>query len=256
MFFPISDDDRKISDPVYVTYILIAINIAVFLYQLANPDFTYGWSMIPQEITKGVDLVGDEIVRTEQGNLPVPQAPGPSIIYLTLLTSMFMHGGYAHIIGNMLYLYIFGDNVEHRFGHIPFLLFYLIAGFAGNVAQVVLDPNGVIPNLGASGAIAGVMGAYLVLFPRNQVNVIFLYTVMTIPAILVLGVWIVGQLFSTYGSIMTSAASTGGVAYAAHVAGFVAGVATALVYRPRLKSEPDSVLKRQYERDPRSRRLW
>jgi membrane associated rhomboid family serine protease len=256
MFFPISDDDRQITHPVYVTYILIAINIAVFGYQLANPDFTYGWSMIPREITKGVDLVGEEIIRTEQGNFPIPQAPGPSIIYLTLLTSMFMHGGYAHIIGNMLYLYIFGDNVEHRFGHLPFLFFYLIAGLAGSAAQVILDPNGVIPNLGASGAIAGVMGAYLVLFPRNQVNVIFLYTVMTIPAILVLGVWIVGQLFSTYGSIMTSVSSTGGVAYAAHVAGFVAGVVAALVYRPRLKSEPDSVLKRQYDRDPRSHRLW
>jgi membrane associated rhomboid family serine protease len=146
--------------------------------------------------------------------------------------------------------------VEHRFGHIPFLLFYLIAGLAGSLAQVLLDPGSVIPNLGASGAIAGVMGAYLVLFPRNQVNVVFLYSVVTIPAVLVLGVWIATQLFSTYGSIMTSTASTGGVAYAAHVAGFLAGVVAAGLWRPTLREEPDSILRRQYDRDPRTRRLW
>lgn len=256
MFFPISDDDREISSPVFVTYVLLAINVAVFAYQVSNPAFTYGWSMIPKEITTGLDLVGQAVVNTSQGSVGIPQTPGPPIIYFTLLTSMFMHGGFAHIIGNMLYLYIFGDNVEHRFGHIPFLIFYLIAGLAGNLAQVVLDPNSMIPNLGASGAIAGVMGAYLVLFPRNRVNVIFLYSVVTIPAVLVLGVWIVGQLFNTYGSIMASATAAGGVAYAAHVAGFIAGVVAAGIWRPSLREEPDSILRRQYERDPRIRRLW
>lgn len=257
MFFPISDDDREISGPVFVTYVLIAINVLVFIYQLGHPEFTYGWSMVPKEITGGIDLVGQSILETEDGQqFPLPQTPGPSIIYLTLLTSMFMHGGYAHIIGNMLYLYIFGDNVEHRFGHLPFLFFYMIAGLAGNFAQIVLDPNGMIPNLGASGAIAGVMGAYLVLFPRNRVNVIVFYTIVSMPALAVLGVWIVGQLFSTYGSIMTSTAAIGGVAYAAHVAGFLAGVIAALLWRPMVPVEPDSVLKRQYVRDPRSKRLW
>jgi membrane associated rhomboid family serine protease len=213
--------------------------------------------MIPREITGGVDLVGQTVVKTSDGQaVAIPQAPGPPIIYLTLLTSLFMHGGYAHIIGNMLYLYIFGDNVEHRFGHLPFLVFYLLAGLAGNIAQIVLDPTGMIPNLGASGAIAGVMGAYLVLFPRNRVNVIFLYTIVSMPALAVLGVWILGQMFSTYGSIMTNSTATGGVAYAAHVAGFAAGVFAALIWRPLIPTEPDSVLRRQYERDPRAKRLW
>ncbi len=253
MFFPIGDDDREISHPVYVTWILLGINIAVFLYQLSNPEFTYGWSMIPREITSGTDLVGEAIVKTPGGAMAIPLTPGPPIIYLTLLTSMFMHGGFAHIVGNMLYLYIFGDNVEHRFGSIPFLIFYLLAGVAGNVAQILLDPQGILPNLGASGAIAGIMGAYLVLFPRNRVNVVFLYMIVSIPAVLVLGVWIITQLFSTYGSIMTSSQSSGGVAYAAHVAGFVTGVLAAYAWRPTLKSEPDSVLYRQYQRDPRAR---
>jgi membrane associated rhomboid family serine protease len=257
MFFPLSDDDREITSPVYVTYVLLAVNIAVFVYQVYHPEFTYGWSMVPKEITTGVDLVETVIVRGPEGEqVAIPQSPGPPIIFLTLLTSMFMHGGYAHIIGNMLYLYIFGDNVEHRFGHLPFLIFYLLAGLAGSIAQIILDPNGVIPNLGASGAISGIMGAYLVLFPRNRVNVIFLYAIISMPAVAVLGVWIVGQLFSTYGSIMANTGAYGGVAYAAHVAGFATGFVAALVWRPAIKREPDSVLRRQYERDPRSHRLW
>ncbi len=257
MLFPISDDDRQINGPVFVTYILLVINIGVFLYQLSNPDFTYGWSMIPREITTGQDIIGTMDLELPSGErVQLPQTPGPPVIYLTLLTSMFMHGGVAHIVGNMLYLYIFGDNVEHRFGHLPFLIFYLIAGLAGSLAQIALNPNGLIPNLGASGAIAGVMGAYLVLFPRNRVNVIFLYTIVSMPAILVLGVWIVGQMFSTYGSIATVSTETGGVAYAAHVAGFLSGVMAAVIWRTTIKSEPDSLLRRQYDRDPAVHRLW
>lgn len=257
MFFPISDDDREIDSPSFVTYTLLAINIAVFVYQLSDPSFTYGWSVIPKEISTGVDLVEPQEVRVPgEGIVEVPQAPGPPIIYLTLLTSMFMHGGIGHIVGNMLYLWIFGNNVEHRFGHVLFLLFYLFAGMVGSFAQIFLHPNSVIPNLGASGAIAGVMGAYLVLFPRNQINAVIFYHVVTVPAIVVLGMWIATQMVSGFGSIAATKASAGGVAYMAHIGGFVAGLALALPFRFQLRQEPDSVLHRQYVRDPRVRQWW
>lgn len=257
MFFPISDDDREVSTVAYVTYAIMAANIGLFLLQNTDPQFTYGWSVIPKEITTGVDLVEPQIVETpEHGAVEIPQAPGPPILWLTLLSSMFMHGGYGHIAGNMLYLWIFGNNVEHRFGHAWFLIFYLSAGLAASFCQIAAGPNSVIPNLGASGAIAGVMGAYLVLFPHNRVNAIFLYTIVTVPAIVVLGMWIAMQFVSSVGSIAATSESTGGVAYLAHVGGFVAGVVSALVCRMSLKCEPDSVLKRQYDRDPYAREWW
>ena len=257
MFFPISDDDRDVSSSAFVTYALIAANVALFLVQVANPEFTYGWSVIPKEITTGIDLVEPQVVPiSETEAVEIPQSPGPPIIWLTLLSSMFMHGGFGHILGNMLYLWIFGNNVEHRFGHLWFLIFYLTAGLVGSLAQIALSPDSVIPNLGASGAIAGVMGAYLVLFPHNRVNAVFLYNIITVPAIVVLGMWIAMQLVSGVGSIAATNASTGGVAYMAHVGGFVAGAAVALLCRLQLKQEPDSVLHRQYDRDPYARRLW
>lgn len=257
MFFPISDDDREIDSPAYVTYALLAANIALFLYQLKNPEFTYGWSVIPKEITAGVDLVEPQAIDVPgRGQVEIPQAPGPTPIWLTLISSMFMHGGLGHIAGNMLYLWIFGNNVEHRFGHKWFLIFYLVSGLVGSFAQILLSPDSVIPNLGASGAIAGVMGAYLVLFPHNRVNAIIFYHVVTVPALLVLGMWIAMQMVSGFGSIASTTSSTGGVAYLAHVGGFVAGAAAALLYRARVTREPDSILKRQYDRDPLARRFW
>ena len=257
MLFPISDDDREVSTYAFVTYALLAANVVMFLVQMANPEFTYGWSVIPREIVTGVDIVEPQVIEVPgHGPVEIPQAPGPSLIWLTLLSSMFMHGGFGHIAGNMLYLWIFGNNVEHRFGHIWFLIFYLVAGLVGSVAQIAVSPSSVIPNLGASGAIAGVMGAYLVLFPHNRVNAIFLYSVITIPAIFVLGMWIAMQFISGVGSIAATSASAGGVAYLAHIGGFVAGVAAALCCRAQIRREPDSVLLRQYERDPRARRWW
>lgn len=257
MLFPISDDDRDILHPMYVTYVLLAINILVFLYQLSDPAFTYAYSVIPKEITTGVDITEPIVVQGPDGqDIEIPHQPGPPVIWLTLLTSMFMHGGVGHIAGNMLYLWIFGDNVEHRFGHVLFLVFYLSAGLAGSLAQVMFDPDGIIPNLGASGAIAGVMGAYLVLFPRNRVNAVFFYVVITVPAILVLGMWIVMQLVSGYGAMFATETTTGGVAYMAHIGGFAAGIVAALVCRVVVVNEPDSVLRRQYDSDPRARRIW
>lgn len=257
MLFPISDDDRQVTSPAFVTYAIFALNVGMFLIQMANPNFTYGWSVIPKEITTGVDFVEPiQVELPDQQIAEVPQAPGPPIIYLTLLTAMFMHGGFGHIAGNMLYLWIFGNNVEHRFGHWWFLLFYLSAGFASNFAQIAVGPNSVIPNLGASGAIAGVMGAYIVLFPYNRVNAVFFYNVITVPAIVVLGMWIATQFVSGYGSIAATSSSTGGIAYMAHIGGFIAGVVVALFSRMVIHEEQESVLSRQYERDPRAHPLW
>jgi membrane associated rhomboid family serine protease len=256
MLFPISDDDRRLSKPAYVTWFLIAGNVALFLVQLSNPAFTYGWSVIPLEIVKGIDLVQPVLIDVAGGQVAeIPQEPGPSPIYLTLLSSMFMHGGYAHIGGNLLYLWIFGDNVEHRFGHLRFLLFYLVSGLAASAAQIATGPESVIPNLGASGAISGVLGAYIVLFPRNRVNAVFFMRIITVPAVVVIGMWAAMQLVSGAGSI-SQAGQAGGVAYAAHIGGFVAGALLALLARKNMAREPDSVLYRQYQRDSRSRRLW
>jgi membrane associated rhomboid family serine protease len=168
MLFPISDDDRHLLRPAYVTITLVVANVLVFFYQLGHPDFIYAASVIPLEIVKGVDLVDPALVRAGGQLVEVPQAPGPSPIHLTLLSAMFMHGGWAHLGGNLLYLWIFGDNVEHRFGHLRFLVFYLASGLAASFAQIAMDPHSIIPNLGASGAISGVLGAYLVLFPHHR----------------------------------------------------------------------------------------
>jgi membrane associated rhomboid family serine protease len=167
---------------------------------------------------------------------------------------MFMHGGFGHIFGNMLYLWIFGDNVEHRFGAKTFLLFYLVSGIAATAAQWMLDPSSVIPNLGASGAISGVLGAYLVLFPRNRVHAIFLYQVVAIPAFVALGLWILLQFVNGFGAIAATE-QTGGVAYGAHIGGFVAGVVLALILRGRTHERPNR-MSRAMASDPAARRLW
>ena len=253
MLFPISDDDRHLDGPAYVTLLLLAANVAVFAIQLAVPSMTSGWSVVPAEITTGVDLTSP--VRG------IPQAPGPGggagapFIYLTLLSSMFMHGGFAHIGGNMLYLWIFGDNVEHRFGAAPFLGFYLLSGLAATFTQIALDPDGVIPNLGASGAISGVMGAYLVLFPRNKVNAIFFFRMVAVPAFLALGLWIAMQFFNGYGAIMTTE-ETGGVAYGAHIGGFVAGAVFGGLARAMGTKERPNRLSGAIQRDGSNRILW
>lgn len=257
MLFPLDDDDREVSRTAFVTYMLLAINIIAFFVQQVDPAVTYGWSVIPYEITHRVDLVEPvEIERANEPSIQIPQAPGPAIIWLTLITSMFLHGDLMHLGGNMLYLWIFGDNVENRFGHLRFLIFYLGSGLVGSLAQIFMDPMSVIPNLGASGAISGIMGAYLVLFPHNQVKAIFFYQVVTVPALVVLGMWIIFQLISGVGSYAASSGALGGVAYMAHIGGFVAGVVFAMYDRTLLRSEPDSELYRHYRRDPKDRRWW
>jgi membrane associated rhomboid family serine protease len=142
--------------------------------------------------------------------------------FLTLFTSMFMHAGWLHLGGNMLYLWIFGDNVEDRFGHVKFIIFYLISGLGATFAQLAFSLDSNVPNLGASGAIAGVLGAYILMFPQGRVHVLMGRGIIPVPALMVIGLWFVLQLFSGIGSIADTA-DTGGVAYMAHIGGFIAG---------------------------------
>jgi membrane associated rhomboid family serine protease len=226
MVIPIGDEPSGHGPP-YVVYGLIAINVLVWLLQLqVGESFTNGWSTVPYEITHGVDLTGTRTVEAGGEAFPVRLYPGPTPIYLTLLSAMFMHGSWLHILGNMLYLWIFGDQIEHLLGRGRFIAFYLLCGLAASVAQVLYSPDGVVPSLGASGAIAGVLGAYMVKFPRNRVRVLMGRGLTTMPALLVLGLWIVLQFFAQVG---TPAGEATGVAYMAHIGGFVAGIALVLV---------------------------
>ena len=211
---PLYDENPTYERPL-VNYALIIANALVFVllvlieygqgtYELAK--FYYDWAVVPYYITNNSHLY-------------------------TLVTSMFMHGGFLHFGGNMLYLYIFGNNVEDSMGHGRYLIFYLICGFAASFAQILIEPSSTIPMLGASGAIAGVLGAYLVTFPKAKVVTLAIYFVMRIPAVIVLGFWFLLQLFSGVGSI--AAGADGGVAYFAHIGGFAAGMILVLLFRKR-----------------------
>jgi membrane associated rhomboid family serine protease len=228
--FPIGDQNEPGHGPAIVTLGLIAANVIVFLlFQGAggNEVFTYGWSAVPLEITSGVDFVTPQQVVISGQTYLVPQAPGPEPIQLTLLSAMFMHAGWLHLGGNMLFLWVFGDNVEHRAGPLLYLVAYLGAGIVGSLAQIWTSPDSPIPTLGASGAISGVLGAYIVLFPRNRVTVFLFRIVTQVPALVAIGLWIVLQLVSGFGSPVEA----GGVAYMAHIGGFVAGAAAGLAFR-------------------------
>ncbi len=230
MLFPLGDDnsDREIT-PV-VTWTLIGINVLMYIYQVMNPRFTLGYSVVPFEITHGVDLKDS----TQIGKMMLEQAPGPVPIYLTLLFSMFMHGSPMHIGGNMLYLWIFGDNVEDRMGHVKYLIFYLLCGLLASAAQIAVGPDSRIQNLGASGAIAGVLGGYLALFPHKRVRVLvplgFFSQLTELPAIVVIGLWGLLQFFGGFGQI-AHPGEGGGVAYMAHVGGFIAGLILVFLFR-------------------------
>ena len=229
--FPIGDDNSGRTITPFVTYILIAINIAVFIFlQLPSDAFTYAFSVVPREIVQNKDIV--ETLRIGQGAIQL--GPGPKPIQLTILSAMFMHGGWAHLGGNMLYLWIFGDNVEDAMGHAKFLAFYLLCGLAATVAHIMSGPNSLIPSLGASGAIAGVLGGYLVLYPTKRVKVLLGYMgIVEMPALIVIGLWIVLQLVSGVGSIAVTDESSGGVAYWAHIGGAIAGIILVFLFRNR-----------------------
>jgi membrane associated rhomboid family serine protease len=208
--FPIGDDDSARRTMPVVTYALIALNIIVFFIELNGGDaFIKQWAFVPSRFISS-----------------------PASEVSTIFTAMFMHGGWLHLFGNMLYLWIFGDNVEDEFGHLKFLAFYLLCGIAATFAQFHFSMQSSVPNVGASGAIAGVLGAYIVMFPAARVNVLVARQVVALPAVAVLGFWIVLQLFSGVGSIAQTA-DTGGVAYMAHIGGFAAGLLMSFLFRGR-----------------------
>ncbi len=233
MVMPLGDDNLDRRTTPVVTYILIAVNVIVWLLELSGGErFINGFSAIPYEITHGTDLVGTQSIVVGGQTIAVPMYPGPTPIYLTLLTSMFMHASWAHILGNMLYLWIFGDNIEDRLGHAKFLVFYLICGLAASASQILFSPSSIIPSLGASGAIAGVLGAYLVLFPKKNVRVLFLRQIVNMPAFIVLGMWIALQIFAQVG---VSGGQSSGVAYLAHIGGFATGILLIYLFGGRKK---------------------
>ena len=206
--FPIGDDNSARRLQPLVTYALIAINILFFFFEFLGGDaFIEAWSFVPSRFM--ANPLGDAV---------------------TIFTSMFMHAGLVHIGGNMLYLWIFGDNVEDRFGHVRFLAFYLACGIAATFSQLAFSMGSNIPNLGASGAIAGVLGAYILLFPQRKVRVMIGNGITEMPSLVVIGLWFVLQLFSGVGSL-GAAADTGGVAFMAHIGGFVAGFVLAFFLR-------------------------
>lgn len=235
MLIPLSDDNTGRQTTPYVVYTFIALNIIVFIIQFVQGDrFTLGYAAVPYEIVNNTDLVNP------RGR--VPQMPGPSPIWLTLFTSMFMHGSFMHIAGNMLFLWVFGDNVEDNFGHIKFIVFYILCGLVASLSQIMLDPQSVVPTLGASGAIAGVLGAYLIMFPKNRVHSLLplgiIFTTVNVPAWVMIGIWFGLQFFSQFAAITSHTAQTGGggVAYMAHIGGFIAGMILVFIFRTRQKS--------------------
>lgn len=214
---PISDADADATRKTVpiITYFLIALNFFIFFLEIKGGDeFIERWSFIPSRFLAN-----------------------PFREFSTIYTAMFMHAGWAHILGNMLYLWIFGGNVEDRFGRVVFLIFYLLCGTAATIAQLAIDPGSDVPNLGASGAIAGVLGAYILMFPGEKINVIVGYTVMALPALIVIGFWFLLQFLSGIGSL-SNTGETGGVAYAAHVGGFLSGLGMAVIFRMFARTKP------------------
>lgn len=238
MIMPLYDDNSQRVRTPFVNYILIAINIFVFaMFQNfgENERFVCTFSAVPAEIISGKDIETSPTVlgnnRPGEEIIQPGLEPTPFTVYITLITSMFMHGGIAHILGNMLFLWIFGDNVEDRLGHLQYLAFYIIAGVLASLAHVAtcvfLQSDLLTPSLGASGAISGVMAAYLLFFPNNSVTVLIFRFVATVPAIVAVGLWFAMQLFSGYMEL--GAGEGGGVAYGAHLGGFIAGLPLAFL---------------------------
>jgi len=214
MIFPIGDDNINGGYKPYASYVFLAMNVLIFIYQLTlSPEYynlflnTYG--SIPYKISNGEN-------------------------YYTLMSSMFLHGGWMHIIGNMLFLWIFADNIEAVIGTIGFVGFYLIGGLFASAAHIMTDVSSVIPTVGASGAISAVMGTYLVMFPKSRIKIIFIifFSVFYLPAFAFLGMWFVQQLFSGIGSLTPQDVEEGGgVAWWAHIGGFVYGIVMGFIFK-------------------------
>ena len=252
MVFPLYDDNSDRLTTPFVNYAIIAINVLVFVFlqQLgSNDQFTYSFSTVPLEILRGQDIVTPSRVVEYQltGQRIVVAGLGvtPISVYLTLITSMFMHGGIAHIAGNMLFLWIFGDNIEDRLGHLKYAIFYLVCGVLASLAHVFAtaafatnQDSLLVPSLGASGAISGVLGGYILLYPKRRVTVILFRFLTEVPAYVAIGIWFAFQLISGLG-MLGGDSQSGGVAYAAHVGGFVAGLVLIKVFdigRPQTRA--------------------
>ena len=235
MVFPLYDDNSDRTIVPWVNYAIIALNVLVFVFlQKLGSDtgFTYSFSTVPAEIMSGHDVVTPARVVEYAGQRVLIPGLGetPFSVYLTLFTSMFMHGGIAHIGGNMLFLWIFGDNIEDRMGHVRYIIFYLLCGVIASLAHVFATAafageqgDLLVPSLGASGAISGVLGGYILLHPTRRVTVILFRFLTDVPAYVAIGIWFAFQLISGLG-MLGAGSQQGGVAYAAHVGGFVAGL--------------------------------
>lgn len=203
---PIGDDNTSLKNKPIITYLLIALNVIFFIFEVnGGENFITKWAFNPSRFLNN-----------------------PSSDFITIFTSMFMHAGIGHLTGNMLYLWIFGDNVEDRMGKIPFLIFYLVCGIGAVFSQTWFDPTSNVPNVGASGAIAGILGAYMLLFPYGKVSVI-MGRLVQVPALLAIGFWFFVQFISSVG-VNQDTSSEGGVAYMAHIGGFIAGLIIAFFY--------------------------
>jgi membrane associated rhomboid family serine protease len=234
MVFPLFDDNSDRRRFPWVNYTFIAINVIIFLVpqEQASPTnrFTYAWSTVPKEIISGKDEVTPSRKVQHPYTKEMIEIPGlqptPISVYLTLLVSMFMHGSWMHLLGNMLFLWIFGDNVEDFLGHLRYIAFYLICGILASLAHVgssvMFDRDQLVPCLGASGAISGVLGGYLLLFPHKRVTVILFRFLTEVPAYVAIGIWFLFQIINSLGVLGDE--SGGGVAYGAHIGGFVAGL--------------------------------
>ena len=243
MVFPLYDDNSDRTTTPFVNYAIIALNILVFFFLQglgSNDQFTYSFSTVPAEILQGRDIVTPARVVEYMGQrVTVPGlGPTPGSVYLTLFTSMFMHGGFAHIAGNMLFLWIFGDNIEDRLGHVKYVSFYLLCGVSAGLSHVFAtgvfansESALLVPSLGASGAISGVLGGYILLHPKRRVTVILFRFLTDVPAYVAIGIWFAFQLISGLG-ILGGGSQQGGVAYAAHIGGFIAGLVLIKFFDP------------------------
>ncbi|MDX1663598.1 MAG: rhomboid family intramembrane serine protease [Candidatus Promineifilaceae bacterium] len=229
---PLKDVIETRRTPV-VTIIFLIANVLIFLWELYLDslgllnDFILAWGVIPRQ------LLAD-----------------PGTEWFTLFSAMFMHGGWAHLLGNMLYLWIFGDNVEDRLGHVRFAIFYLLSGLLATAAQVAVNPGAAIPNIGASGAIAGVLGGYLLLYPRTQIVTLVFRFIARVPAIIVLGFWFVYQFFFGIASLSNMDMQVGGVAFFAHVGGFLAGMLLIIPFQAGLDGGAARAAGRSRQEEP------